>query len=775
MSADVPLTLPTERCAFLSVKDLKGIRQPSPSTFVDVVASTSDRNHGVDRPPPPLPMSTNYSRLLNLLTVFITHTYARIDPLRYSCSDGQCLHYILTTPSERSAPNNRGLDNQENDLIMSKNDLLGPSTEPCRYMVMELLGKGTFGQVVKCWDKSLKIYVAIKVVKNLPAFHRQGFAEIRVIKQLNTKYASPNYPLVQILNYFVFSGHLCLVFELLNVSLYELIRRNLFRGLSLPLVSKFVHQILRVLVDLGKNRIIHCDLKPENILLKSPDQSNIKVIDFGSACFQDEHAVYSYVQSRFYRCPEVILGYSATYSKLDLWSLGCICFELFTGFPLFPGTNQHQMVVQFVRVLGMPPYSMLANGRDSHRFFNRVAHTGAKTDFVLKTSQECASSDETSSASAVPELAKIPKETSIELLVSEIPYSDDLSAAERIQEELHRQLLISFLQNILKWNPNERSDAEQLLLHPFFSSPGLARGAYPPFNNSSNYVCDLNGAYPPGYPRNRDIAKEIPNHPRMAPDQTLETRHMPAIPPHLFLPLGNPGQRNLSNFFVNRLAPRQDDNHLFHPPLLAKNPEFTPQTLASQALSIPSSLKSATSSLPHALPFYHSKPPLPTEHPPEPYYTHSSHNHVHPSLAQPAVGQLVDPRLERQPPGTLFIPRERPEQNLFFHFPVSHNGQNVLCQKQPKLLSEMPDPSPLLFRANDIPPSVQAPRFSSPSLQQPSSSLHTDFVHPQLQLRSAFSLLRPTQKYFSTSNVRPPLHQPRRAYLQIPSFVPSNQ
>jgi dual specificity tyrosine-phosphorylation-regulated kinase 2/3/4 len=66
--------------------------------------------------------------------------------------------------------------------------------------------------------------------------------------------------------------------------------------------------------------IIHCDLKPENVLLKQQNKSGIKVIDFGSACFEDEK-LYTYIQSRFYRAPEIMLGISYT-PTIDMWSLG---------------------------------------------------------------------------------------------------------------------------------------------------------------------------------------------------------------------------------------------------------------------------------------------------------------------------------------------------------------------------------------------------------------------------------------------------------------------
>jgi dual specificity tyrosine-phosphorylation-regulated kinase 2/3/4 len=87
--------------------------------------------------------------------------------------------------------------------------------------------------------------------------------------------------------------------------------------------------LLHALKFLRSERIIHCDLKPENVLLKSPNKSTIRLIDFGSSCFEDER-IYTYIQSRFYRSPEVILGLPYDIA-IDMWSFGCILSELYTG------------------------------------------------------------------------------------------------------------------------------------------------------------------------------------------------------------------------------------------------------------------------------------------------------------------------------------------------------------------------------------------------------------------------------------------------------------
>ena len=78
--------------------------------------------------------------------------------------------------------------------------------------------------------------------------------------------------------------------------------------------------MLQALKFMRDENIIHCDMKPENILLKSKDKSGIKVIDFGSSCFSDQR-IYTYIQSRFYRAPEIVLGIPYNFA-IDMWSLG---------------------------------------------------------------------------------------------------------------------------------------------------------------------------------------------------------------------------------------------------------------------------------------------------------------------------------------------------------------------------------------------------------------------------------------------------------------------
>jgi len=174
------------------------------------------------------------------------------------------------------------------------------------------------------------------------------------------------------------------VFELLSYNLYELLRNTNFRGVSLNLTRKFAQQLCTALLFLStpEINIIHCDLKPENILLCNPKRSAIRIIDFGSSC-QVGQRMFHYIQSRFYRSPEVLLGIPYDLA-IDMWSLGCILVEMHTGEPLFSGKDEFDQVCKIVEVLGIPPAHILERATRTERFFEK----GPGGNWILKRSHD---------------------------------------------------------------------------------------------------------------------------------------------------------------------------------------------------------------------------------------------------------------------------------------------------------------------------------------------------------------------------------------------------
>ena len=258
---------------------------------------------------------------------------------------------------------NYGYDDDRGDYKIVPNDHLYFRDE-----VLSVLGTGSFGQVCKCFDHKNKEAVAVKIIRNKRRFHQQGVVEVKVLDHLRTHDVEDKMCVVKMKNYFVFRKHLCLTFELLSINLYDFLKSNDFSGLSLNLVRRFAIQLIIALRYVKANRIIHCDLKPENILLKQANKSGIKVIDFGSSCFETER-VYTYIQSRFYRAPEIMLGIAYT-PCIDMWSLGCILAELYTGYPLFPGESEHEQLLCIMEMLGTPPAHLLDASTRKKLFFD---------------------------------------------------------------------------------------------------------------------------------------------------------------------------------------------------------------------------------------------------------------------------------------------------------------------------------------------------------------------------------------------------------------------
>lgn len=249
---------------------------------------------------------------------------------------------------------NYGYDDEKGDYLISMKDHLA-----YRYEIVESLGKGSFGQVVKCRDhkpandaENSNNFVAIKIIRNKKRFQAQAQTEVKILEKLMSWDPKNKHYIVRMLDSFYFRDHLCIAFECLSLNLYEVLQQNNYQGFSMGLVKRFAYQILTSLKLLNEHNVIHCDLKPENILLRQPDRSGIRVIDYGSSCYANEK-VFTYIQSRFYRAPEVMLGMDYG-MPIDMWSTGCILAELYTGRPLFPGENEPDQLACVMQLIGVP-------------------------------------------------------------------------------------------------------------------------------------------------------------------------------------------------------------------------------------------------------------------------------------------------------------------------------------------------------------------------------------------------------------------------------------
>jgi len=272
-------------------------------------------------------------------------------------------------------------DDDQSDYIIREGEIFYD-----RYIIQERIGKGSFGQVIRAHDTVNKRDVAIKIIKSKTPFRMQAQTEIELLMSLCEMDVDDQHNIVRLESHFMYRNHQCLVFELLSLNLYDLLKNTQFSGVSLNLIRKFAKQILKALHFLSRPEmnIIHCDLKPENILLRHPKRSGIKVVDFGSSC-RSNRQTYSYIQSRFYRSPEVILGLPYSVA-IDMWSLGCILVEMHTGEPLFSGSDQYDQMSKIVEVLGMVPSHMIDRSTPKYRdlFFVRTVDQSGHSRWAMR-------------------------------------------------------------------------------------------------------------------------------------------------------------------------------------------------------------------------------------------------------------------------------------------------------------------------------------------------------------------------------------------------------
>ncbi|KAI8042982.1 dual specificity tyrosine-phosphorylation-regulated kinase 2 [Drosophila gunungcola] len=344
---------------------------------------------------------------------------------------GQHASKNYNKPAPTANTTNLGYDDDNGNYKIIEHDHIA-----FRYEILEVIGKGSFGQVIRALDHKTNSHVAIKIIRNKKRFLNQAVVELNILDELLEKDADGSHNVIHMLDYTFFRKHLCITFELMSLNLYELIKKNNYNGFSMSLIRRFCNSIVKCLRLLYKENIIHCDLKPENILLKQRGSSSIKVIDFGSSCYVDSK-IYTYIQSRFYRSPEVILGLQYG-TAIDMWSLGCILAELYTGFPLFPGENEVEQLACIMEVLGQPPKVLISVARRRRLFFDS------------RDAPRCITN------------TKGRKRT---------PGSKSLAQILHCQD----RYFIDFLQRCLEWDPAERMTPDEAAHHEFLQPSASSR------------------------------------------------------------------------------------------------------------------------------------------------------------------------------------------------------------------------------------------------------------------------------------------------------------
>ncbi|XP_051555889.1 serine/threonine-protein kinase PRP4 homolog isoform X2 [Myxocyprinus asiaticus] len=237
-----------------------------------------------------------------------------------------------------------------------------------RYGVYGYTGQGVFSNVIRARDLArANQEVAVKIIRNNEMMQKTGLKELEFLKKLNDADADDKFHCLRLFRHFYHKQHLCLVFEPLSMNLREVLRKyGKDVGLHIKAVRSYSQQLFLALKLLRRCNILHADIKPDNILVNE-SKTILKLCDFGSASHVADNDITPYLVSRFYRAPEIIIGKSYDYG-IDMWSVGCTLYELYTGKILFPGKTNNHMLKLAMDLKGKLPNKMIRKGlfKDQH-------------------------------------------------------------------------------------------------------------------------------------------------------------------------------------------------------------------------------------------------------------------------------------------------------------------------------------------------------------------------------------------------------------------------
>ncbi|PJF17346.1 Protein kinase shaggy-like isoform x6 [Paramicrosporidium saccamoebae] len=234
---------------------------------------------------------------------------------------------------------------------------------PFSFRYLDVIGNGTFGIVCRARDLATNAIVAIKTVYQDEGHQNRELSIIKALEHGN---------IVALQRYFYTRNEhreefLSLVLEWMPTSVDRLLRDG-ERTVPLPLVQRAFQQFAQALQYLHGVGVCHRDIKPHNLLL-DPHTGMVKLCDFGcSKRLQRGESNIQYICARYYRAPEIVLGWGCYSVAIDLWSAGCVLAELLMGRPIFPGKNSIDQLAKIIRVLGAPTAAeMVAMGQEPKR------------------------------------------------------------------------------------------------------------------------------------------------------------------------------------------------------------------------------------------------------------------------------------------------------------------------------------------------------------------------------------------------------------------------
>ncbi|KAF9790442.1 CMGC/CLK protein kinase [Thelephora terrestris] len=358
---------------------------------------------------------------------------------------------IITKDSSTGHPS---CDDKEGHYIIVPDDMIAR-----RYRTVRLLGQGTFGKVVEAIDTQTNKRVAIKIIRAIPKYRDASKIEVRVLQKLKERDPLNRNKCIHLLQWFDHRNHICIVSELLGMCVYDFLKENDFAPFPRHHIQSFARQLLGSVAFLHDLHLIHTDLKPENILLvhnestikqipipgkrtpqfrnkKLLESTDIRLIDFGSATFEEEYHS-SVVSTRHYRAPEIILGLGWSY-PCDAFSLGCILVEFYTGVALFQTHDNLDHLAMMEIVMGRMPERFSRQGaRSKPEYFKE----GPRLDWPKPKASRQTKKD----VRACRPLAEI-----------------------MVPTDMINKHFLDLVRKLLTFDPTQRITVREALSHPYF-------------------------------------------------------------------------------------------------------------------------------------------------------------------------------------------------------------------------------------------------------------------------------------------------------------------
>ena len=341
------------------------------------------------------------------------------------------------------------LDDGEGYYLPQIGEVLMDEKGERRFTVQQVLGKGVYSCVVRALECTQSLPFAIKIIRSSPVTLQSGLTELKVLTRLSELDPFNHKHTIQSFGSFRHQNHLCVVFEDMELNLREVIRKHGEGvGLSLAGVKSYTRQIVHGLLLLKQAKLLHCDLKPDNILV-TKDLRKVKIADFGSVLGLGESIQTDLLVARYYRAPEIVLGAPLEFG-IDMWSVACTVFELYTGSILFPGSTNGELLKLIMDVKGPIPKRIRNKGQFSPRYFDPLSFI-----YTVKTDPNSAER-----VVSVP-LSDLKRRKSVALML-----------AGKASEEEKRDVGVfaDWVEKALELEGKNRLTPEQAMKHPFLQT-----------------------------------------------------------------------------------------------------------------------------------------------------------------------------------------------------------------------------------------------------------------------------------------------------------------